>query len=155
MISWLKDNDIETYSIHNEGKSVVAERFIRALKNKVYKYMTSISQMLYINKQADIDHSIIKVRCADVKSSTYINFAIESNDKNRKFEVGDHAGISKHKSIFAKGYATNCSEKVFLIKKGKNTAPWTYVNLIEKKLLEHFIKKNLKRQIKRGLGQKK
>ena len=42
---WLKDNDIEMYSIHNEGKSVVAERFIRILKNKIYKYMTSISKM--------------------------------------------------------------------------------------------------------------
>ena len=41
---WLKDNDIEMYSIHNEGKSVVAERFIRTLKNKIYKYMTSISK---------------------------------------------------------------------------------------------------------------
>ena len=39
---WLKDNDIETYSIYNEGKSVVAERFIRTLKNKIYKYMTSV-----------------------------------------------------------------------------------------------------------------
>ena len=42
---WLKDNDIEMYSIHNEGKSVVAERFIRTLKTKIYKYMTSISKM--------------------------------------------------------------------------------------------------------------
>ena len=39
---WLKDNDIEMYSIHNEGKSVVAKRFIRTLKTKIYKYMTSI-----------------------------------------------------------------------------------------------------------------
>ena len=42
---WLKDNDIEMYLIHNEGKSVVAERFIRTLKNKIYKYMTAISKM--------------------------------------------------------------------------------------------------------------
>ena len=41
---WLKNNDIEMYSIHNEGKSVVAERFIRTLKTKIYKYMTSISK---------------------------------------------------------------------------------------------------------------
>ena len=47
---WLKDNDIEMYSIHNEGKSVVAERFIRTLKTKIYKYMTSISKNVYINK---------------------------------------------------------------------------------------------------------
>ena len=47
---WLKDNDIEMYSIHNEGKSVVAERFIRTLKNKIYKYMTAISKNVYIDK---------------------------------------------------------------------------------------------------------
>ena len=51
---WLKDNDIEMYSIHNEGKSVVAERFIRTLKNKIYKYMTSISKNVYIDKLDDI-----------------------------------------------------------------------------------------------------
>ena len=47
---WLKDNDIEMYLIHNEGKSVVAERFIRTLKNKIYKYMTAVSKNVYINK---------------------------------------------------------------------------------------------------------
>ena len=41
---WLKDNDIEMYSIHSEGKSVVAERFIRTLRTKIYKYMTSVSK---------------------------------------------------------------------------------------------------------------
>ena len=47
---WLKDNDIETYSIHNEGKSVVAERFIRTLKTKIYKHMTLVSKNVYIGK---------------------------------------------------------------------------------------------------------
>ena len=47
---WLKDNDIEMYSIHNEEKSVVAERFIRILKTKIFKYMTSISKNVYLNK---------------------------------------------------------------------------------------------------------
>ena len=47
---WLKDNDIEMYSIHNGGKSVVTERFIRTLKNNIYKYMTSISKNLHIDK---------------------------------------------------------------------------------------------------------
>ena len=51
---WLKDNDIEMYSIHNEGKSVVAERFIRTLKTKIYKYMTSISKNVYTDKLDDI-----------------------------------------------------------------------------------------------------
>ena len=50
----LQDNDIEMYSIHNEGKSVAAERFIRTLKSKIYKYMTSISKIVYIDKLGDI-----------------------------------------------------------------------------------------------------
>ena len=54
MKSWLEKNDIEMYSTHNEGKSVVAERFIRTLKNKLYKYMTSISKNVYIDKLDDI-----------------------------------------------------------------------------------------------------
>ena len=51
---WLKDNEIEMYSIHNEGKSVVAERFIRTLKTKIHKYMTSVSKNMHIDKLDDI-----------------------------------------------------------------------------------------------------
>ena len=51
---WLKDNDIEMYSIHNEEKPVVAERFIRTVKTKIYKYMASVSKNVYINKLDDI-----------------------------------------------------------------------------------------------------
>ena len=53
---WLKDSSIEMYSTHNEGKTVVAERFIRTIKNKIYKYMTSISKNVYIDKLDDIVH---------------------------------------------------------------------------------------------------
>ena len=51
--SWLEKNDIEMHSTHNEEKSVIAERFIRTLKNKIYEYMTSISKNVYINKLDD------------------------------------------------------------------------------------------------------
>ena len=51
---WLQDNDIVMYSTHNEGKSVVAERFIRTLKSKIYKYITSISKNVYIDKLDNI-----------------------------------------------------------------------------------------------------
>ena len=77
---WLRDNDLVMYSTHNEGKSVVAERFIRTLKNKIYKYMTSISKNLYVNKLDDIVneynntyHITIKMKSIDVKGDTYIN----------------------------------------------------------------------------------
>ena len=77
---WLKDNDIEMYSIHNEGKSIVAERFIRTLMTKNCKYMTSVSKNLYIDKLNDIVneynntyHSTIKIKPVDVKDNTCID----------------------------------------------------------------------------------
>ena len=122
------------YSTNNKGKSVVAERFIITLKNKIYKYMTSISKNLFIEKLDDIVkkhnntyHTSIKMKPFDVKDNTYIDFKKESNDKNPKFKVGDHVRISKYKNIFAKGYISNWSEEIFIIKKIKNTVPWTYV----------------------------
>ena len=131
---WLRDNDIVMYSTHNEGKSVVAERLIRTLKSKIYKYMTSISKNVYIDKLDDIVdeynntyNTTIKMKPADVKDSTYINADKEINNKDPKFKVGDYVRISKYKNIFAKGYMPNWSEEVFVIKKVKNTVPWTYV----------------------------
>ena len=131
---WLRDNDIVMYSTHNEGKSVVAERFIRTLKSKIYKYMTSISKNVHIDKLDDIVdeynnayHTTIKMKPIDVKDNTYINIDKKINDKDPKFTVGDHVRISKYKNIFAKGYTLYWSEEVFVIKKVKNTVPWTYV----------------------------
>ena len=54
MKSWLEKNDIEMYSTHNEGKSVAAERFIRIIKSKIYKHMTSISKNVYVVKLYEI-----------------------------------------------------------------------------------------------------
>ena len=56
---------------------------------------------------------------------TYIDYGVEHNDKDPEFKVGDHVAISKYKKLFAKGYITNWSEKVFVINKFKNTVPWT------------------------------
>ena len=84
---WLKDNDIEMYSIHNEGKSVVAERFIRILKAKIYKYMTWVTKNVYIDKLDDVVseygntyHRTIKMKPVDVEDNTYIDFKKEVND---------------------------------------------------------------------------
>ena len=116
---WLEDNDIVMYSTNNEGKSVVAERFIRTLKSKIYKYMTSISKNGYIDKLDDIGneynntyHTTIKMKPIDVKDNTYINTDKETNDEDPKFKVGDRVGILKYKNIFAKGYTPNWSEEV-------------------------------------------
>ena len=132
---WLQDNDTVMYLTHNEGNSVAAERFIRTLKSKIYKYMTSISKNVYIDKLDDIVdeynntyHTIIKMKPIDVKDNTYINTSKEiNNNKDPKFKVGDRVRISKYKNIFAKWYMPNWSEEVFIIKKVKNTIPWTYL----------------------------
>ena len=102
------------YSAHNEGKSVVAERFIRTLKSKIQKYMTAILKNFYIDELDDIVneynntfHRTIKMKPGDVKDNIYINFGIEVNDKDPKFKVRDHVRISKYKNIFAKGCTPN------------------------------------------------
>ena len=120
--------------IHDVRKSVVAKKFIRTLKTKIYKYITSISKNVYIeqlddivNEYNNIYHKTIKMKPVDVKDNTYIDFKKEVNDKDPKFKVGDHVRISKYKNIFAKEYTPNWSEEIFMIKKVKNTVPWTYV----------------------------
>ena len=92
---WLQDNDIVMYSTNNEGKSVAAERFIRTLKSKIYKHMTSISKNVYIDKLDDIVHkynntyhTTIKMKPINAKDNTYINTAKEINSKDPKFKVG-------------------------------------------------------------------
>ena len=146
---WLQDNDIAMFSTHNEGKSVVAERFIRTLKNKIYKYVTSISKNVYIDKLDDIVneynntyHRTIKMKPIDVKDNTYINIG-----KDPKFKVGDLVRISKYKNIFAKGYTPNWCEEIFVIKEIKNTVPWTYVinDLNGKEIIGTFYEKELQK----------
>ena len=145
---WLRDNDVVMYSTNNEGKSVVAERFIRTLKSKIFKYMTSISKNVYIDKLDDLVndtyhntyHTAIKMKPIDVKDNAYINTDKKTNNKDPKFKVGDRVRISKYKNIFAKGYTPNWSEEVFVIKKVKNTVPWTYVinDLNGEEIMETF-----------------
>ena len=81
------------YSTNNERKSVIAESFIRTLKNKIYKYMTLISRNVYIDKLDDIlkecnnkYHRLIKMKPVDVKDNTYIDFKAEINNKDPIFK---------------------------------------------------------------------
>ena len=103
---WFQNNDIIMYSMNNEGKSVVAERFIRALKNKIDKYMTSISKNVYIdklnaivNKYKNTYHATTEIKPIDIKDNTNINIDKEINYKHPKFKVGDYVRISKYKNI--------------------------------------------------------
>ena len=136
------------YSTNNEGKLVVAERFIRTLKTKVYKYITSISKNVYIDKLGDIAkeynniyHTSIKMKPVDVKDNKCIDFKKEINYKDPKFKVGDNVRISKYKNIFAKGYMPNWSEEIFMIRRVKNThhGHILLMILMMKRLLDHFI----------------
>ena len=113
--------------------------------------MTSISENVYINKLDDIVneynntyHRTIKMKPVNVKDNTYIDFKKEVNDKGPKFKVGDRVKISKYKNIFAKGCTPNWSEEIFVIKKLKNTVPWTYIinDLNDNEITATFMKKN-------------
>ena len=119
---------------NDETNSVVAERFIRMLKNKIYKYITSVLKNVYIEKLDDIVnkynntyHSTTKTKPTDIKSIIYIDSSKENNDKNPKFKIGDIVRISKYNSFSAKDYIPNWSEEVYVIQKVKNIVPWTYV----------------------------
>ena len=75
---FLKNNNIEIYSTFNEGKSVVAERFVRTLKNKLFKHMTAFSKNVYfdvlddiVKKYNNIVHRSIKVKPIDITSGSY------------------------------------------------------------------------------------
>ena len=148
------------YSTYNKGKSVVAERFIRTLKNKIFKHMTAISKNIYfgvwndiVNKYNNTIHRTIKMKHIDVTNDSYAEYNENSNKKNPKLKIGDRVRISKYKNIFAKGYAPNWSEEVFLISKIKNTVPWTDVvsDLKGEKLLKDFMESNSRKLVKKNL----
>ena len=140
------------YSAYNEGKSVVAERFIRTLKNKIFKHMTTISKNVHfdvldaiVNKYNNTVHKTIKMKATGVTGDSYAEYNEDSNKKDPKFKVGDHVRISKHKNIFAKGYTPNWSDEVFVVNKIKNTVPLTYVinDLNGEEITESFYEKEL------------
>ena len=112
------------YSTHNEGNYVDAESFIRNLKNKICKYKTLTSKNVYIdkldetvNKYNNTYHSTIKVKPVDVKDNAYIDFGKKSNNKDPKFQVGDHVKISKPKNILV----------TEILQIGLKKLLWTYV----------------------------
>ena len=118
------------YSTFNEGKSVMAERFIRTLKNKLYKHMTTSGKNVYYDVLDDVvnkyntKHSTIKMKPIDVKNNKRV-YNDEHNGKASRFKVGDRVRISKFKNIFAKGYTPNLSKEIFIVNKINDTVPYT------------------------------
>ena len=153
--SWLQGNKIEIYSIHNKRKSVVAERFIGTLKNKIDKYMTSISKNVYINKLDNIFnkynntyHRTIKIKPVNVKSSTHILTLIKKIIRkvlNLKLVIMlEYLNIK----IFLQKVMFQISLKKFLLFKKLKTLCRVHMILVilrEKKFLKGYTKKNLKR----------
>ena len=122
------------YSTYNEWKSVVIGKYIRMLKNKIFKHVKAVSKNFYfdvlhdiVNKFNSTVHRSIKMKPVDVTSDSYAEYNEDSNEKDPKLKVGDLVRISKYEKIFAKGYTQNWSEDVFVFSKIKDTVPWTYV----------------------------
>ena len=130
---WLSRNNIIMYSAYNEGKSVIVERFIRTLKNKLYKHMTATGKNVYydvlddiVNEYNNTKHSSIKMKSIDVGDDNKRVYIDEHNEKDSRFEVDDRVRISKFKNIFAKGYTPNWRNEIFIVNKINDTVPYTY-----------------------------
>ena len=139
------------YSTYNEGKSVVAERFIRTLK----KNCTATGKNVHydvlddvVNKYNNIKHSTIKMKPIDVGDNkrAYID---EHNEKYSRFKVGDRVRISRYKNIIAKGYTPNWSKEIFIVDKINDTVPYTYnlKDLSDKEIIDSFYDKELQKSI--------
>ena len=152
------------YSTFNEGKSVVTERFIRTLKNKLYKHMAASGKNVYydvlddvVNKYNNTKHSAIKMKPTDVKNNkrVYIDehnqkdTTTSSSSERSRFKVGDRVNISKFKNIFAKGYTPNWSKEIFIVNKINDTVPYTYniKDLNDKEVIGSFYDRELQKSI--------
>ena len=141
-----------------------AERFIRTLKNKIFKHMTAISKNIHfdvlddiVNEYNNTVHRTIKMRPIDIMGDYYVksnetafnkdSIELHSNKKDPQSKVGDHVRNSKYKNIFAKEYTPNKSEEVFVINKIKNTILWNYVinDLNAKEITGTFYEKELQK----------
>ena len=116
--------------------------------------MTTVGKNVYFNVLDDIVdkynntyHSSIKMKPKDVGNDSFAEYSEESNEKDPKFNVGDLVRILKYKILFAKGYTPNCSEETFVVKKIKNTVPWTYVisDLNDEEVVGSFHEKELQK----------
>ena len=147
-------NKIEMYSTYNDGKSVIAEKFIRTLKNKIFHHMTAVSKNVYfdvldniLNKFNNTVCRTIKMKPIDVTFDSYAEYNENSNVIQPKFKVGYHVRTSKHKIVFAKGYTQNWSDDVFVVSKINDTFPWIYKisDLNSEKIAGSFYEKELQK----------
>ena len=116
--------------------------------------MTTVSKNVYFDVLDDIVddcnntyYTTIKMKPINVKSDCYAEYNVDSKEEDPKFQVGDDVRISKYRNTFAKGFAPNWSEEVFVIRKIKNTVPWTYVinDLNGEEIVGNFYEKEVKK----------
>ena len=127
--------------------------------------MTTVGKNVYSDaldniaqKYNNTYYSSIKMKPKDIENDSSAEYNEESNEQSLKFKVGDDVRISKYKDIFAKGYTSNWSEEIeLLLKKIKNTVPWTYKmnDLNGEEIVGSFMKKSCRRLIKKNLGLKR
>ena len=150
MEEWLYYNDILMYCKHNEGQSVIEERFIKTLKAKIYKNITAKETKPYlpyldklVRQYNNTYHHSINKKSINVDYSA-LNQIIETNPKAPKFKVNVIARITKYKNIFSKGYTENWSRERFIINFVLKTNPWPYKtkDLNGEKIIGCFMKKN-------------
>ena len=143
------------YSTYNEGKSVVAEGFIRTLKNKLYKHMMATGKNVYydvlddvVNKYNNTKYNTIKMKPKDIRDHNNRVYIDEHNKKDR-FNIGDSVRISKFKNIFAKGYTPNWSREIFIINKINDTVPYTYniKDLNDEEIIGSFYDRELQKTV--------
>ena len=153
---WLSRNNIIMYSTYNEGKSVVAERFTRTLKNKLYKHMMATGKNVYydvlddiVNEYNNTKHNTIKMKPKDVGNNNKRVYIDEHNEKDSRFKVGDRVRISKFKNIFVKGYTPNWSREIFIVNKINDTVPYTYniKDLNDEKIIGSFYDRELQKSV--------
>ena len=137
------------YSTHNEEIFFVTERFIRSLKNIIYKYLTSKPKDMCTdklddtgNKRNNTYHRKIKMKPVDVNLTVYFDFNEKNNKEDSKLKVGNNVRRSKCKNNFAKGYVLHWFTKVLRIKKLKTLCHGHVIS--DKKLLQRFTKTNCK-----------
>ena len=150
---WLLGIDTIMYSTFNEGKLVLAERFIGTLKNKLYKHMTATGKNVYydvldvVNEYNNTKHNTIKMKPKDVKNDNKKVYIDEYNKKDSRFNVDDRVRISKFKNIFAKGYTPSWSREIFTVDKINDTVPYTYnlKDFNEKEIIGSFYDRELQK----------
>ena len=147
------------YSTYNEGKSVVAERFIRTLKNKIFKHVTAISKNVYfdvldiVDKYTNTVHKTIKMKPIDVTGNTYIDFKKEVKDKILNLKLVTVLEFQNMKTFLLQDTLQTSQKKFLLLVNLKIQFLGLMLLMISmvKKLLEHFMKKNCKKQIRKNL----